>query len=128
MTFARIACALVLVGCSAFAFGHAKLVKAEPANGTTVTVAPTKFVLTFGEPAKLTALSLQKDAEPAKKIGPLPTDSAAEISVPAPKLTPGKYVLSWRAVGDDGHVMPGKLSFTVGPSPAATSAPGSTGL
>ena len=128
MTFARIACALVLVGCSAFAFGHAKLVKADPANGTTVAVAPTKFVLTFGEPAKLTALSLQKDAEPAKKIGPLPTDASAEISVPAPKLAPGKYVLSWRAVGDDGHVMPGKLSFTVGPSPAATSAPGSTGL
>ena len=128
MTFARIACALVLVGCNAFAFGHAKLVKADPANGTTVAVAPTKFVLTFGEPAKLTALSLQKDAEPAKKIGPLPTDASAEISVPAPKLAPGKYILSWRVVGDDGHVMPGKLSFTVGPSPAATSAPGSTGL
>jgi methionine-rich copper-binding protein CopC len=128
MKIARIACALVLVGCSALAFAHAKLVKAEPANGSTVTVVPTKFVLTFGEPAKLTALSLQKDAEPAKKIGPLPTDASAQISIPAPKLAPGKYVLSWRVVGDDGHVMPGKLSFTVGPSPAATSAPGSTGL
>jgi copper transport protein len=128
MTFSRIACALVLVGCSALAFGHAKLVKADPANGSTVTVALTKFVLTFDEPAKLTALSLQKDSEPAKKIGPLPADSSAEISVPAPKLAPGKYVLSWRVVGDDGHVLPGKLSFTVGPSPAATSAPGSTGL
>jgi methionine-rich copper-binding protein CopC len=128
MKFARIACALVLIGCSAFTFAHARLVKADPADGSTVTVAPTKFMLTFGEPAKLTVLSLQKDAEPAKKIGPLPTNASAEISVPAPKLAPGKYVLSWRAVGDDGHVMPGKLSFTVGPSPAATSAPGSTSL
>src|SRR5258708_5477455 len=128
MKFARIACALVLISCSAFAFAHARLVKADPADGSTVTVAPTKFVLTFSEPAKLAALTLQKDAEPAKKIGPLPTNASAEISVPAPKLAPGKYVLSWRAVGDDGHVMPGKLSFTVGPSPAATSAPGSTSL
>jgi copper transport protein len=128
MKFARLACALVLVGCSAFAFAHAKLVKADPADGSTVKVVPTKFVLTFGEPAKLTALSLQKDSEPPRKIGPLPTDASAEISIPAPKLAPGKYVLSWRVVGDDGHVLPGKLSFTVGASPAATSAAGSTGL
>jgi copper transport protein len=127
MKIARIACAFVLIGCSALAFAHARLVKADPADGSTVKAAPTKFVLTFGEPAKLTALSLQKDAEPAKKIGPLPAAASAEISVPAPKMEPGKYVLSWRVVGDDGHVLPGKLTFTVGPSPAATSAPGSTG-
>jgi hypothetical protein len=36
-------------------------------------------------------------------------------------------VLSWRAVGDDGHVMPGKVTFAVGPSGATTSAPGATG-
>lgn len=126
MKLARMACALVLVGCSTLAFAHAKLVKADPANGSTVKAAPTKFVLTFGEPAKLTALSLQKGAEPAKKIGSLPTDASAEISVPAPKMEPGKYTLSWRVVGDDGHVLPGKVTFTVGASPAATSAPGAT--
>jgi len=127
MKIARIACALVLMSCGALAFAHARLVKADPADGSTVKVAPAKFVLTFSEPAKLTTLTLQKDAEPAKKIGPLPTDASAEISIPAPKLAPGNYVLSWRVVGDDGHVLPGKLSFTVGPSPATTSAPGSTG-
>jgi copper transport protein len=128
MKIVRIAFALVLMGCGALAFAHAKLVKADPADGSTLTVAPAKFVLTFGEPAKLTALALQKDAGPAKMLGPLPKDAAAEISIPAPKLTPGKYVLTWRVVGNDGHVLPGKLTFNVGPSPAATSAPGSTGL
>jgi copper transport protein len=126
MKIARIACALLLVGASAFALAHAKLLKSDPVEGSTVKAAPTKFVLTFGEPAKLTTLTLQKDAEPAKKIGPLPTDAAAEISVPAPKLEPGKYVLAWRAVGDDSHVVPGKLTFTVGATPATTHAPGST--
>ena len=126
MKAARIACALMLVGASALAYAHAKLVKSDPAEGTTVKAAPTKFVLTFGEPAKLTTLTLQKDAEPAKKIGPLPTAASAEISVPAPKLQPGKYVLAWRAVGGDGHVLPGKVSFTVGATPATTSAPGAT--
>src|ERR1700742_2080424 len=120
MKIARIACALVLMSCGALAFAHARLVKADPADGSTVKVAPAKFVLTFGEPAKLTMLTLQKDAEPAKKIGPLPTDASAEISIPAPKLSPGKYVLAWRAIGDDSHVVPGKLTFTVGATAATT--------
>jgi methionine-rich copper-binding protein CopC len=50
----------------------------------------------------------------------LPTAAQAEISIPAAPLTPGKYILSWRAVGDDGHVMPGKVSFTVAQSGAMT--------
>jgi methionine-rich copper-binding protein CopC len=127
MKIARFICASALMACSALAFAHTHLVKAVPADGSTVMVSPPKFVLTFAEPAKLTALSLQKDTEPAKKIGPLPTAPAAEISIPAPQLAAGKYVLSWRAVSDDGHVMPGKVTFTVGPSGAAASAPGATG-
>ena len=111
-----IACALTLMSWSTVTWAHAHLVKSVPANGSTVAAAaaPAKFVLTFGEPAKLTVLSLQKDSEPAKKISPLPTAPAAQISIPAPQLAAGKYVLSWRAVGDDGHVVPGKLTFTVG--------------
>jgi len=127
MKIARIACASALIACSALAFAHTHLVKAVPADGSTVKVSPPKFILTFAEPAKLTVLSLRKDAEPAKKIGPLPTTPSAEISIPAPQLVAGKYVLSWRAVSDDGHVIPGKLTFTVGPSGATTSAPGATG-
>jgi methionine-rich copper-binding protein CopC len=127
MKVARIVCASALMACSALVFAHTHLVKAVPADGSTVTVSPPKFVLTFTEPAKLTVLSLQKDAEPAKKIGPLPTTPSAEIAIPAPQLVAGKYVLSWRAVSDDGHVMPGKVSFTVSPSGATTSTPGATG-
>jgi methionine-rich copper-binding protein CopC len=121
MKFARMGYVLALMSCSALTFAHTHLVKAVPANGSTISASPPNFVLTFAEPAKLTVLSLQKDAEPAKKIGPLPATPATEISVPAPQLIAGKYVLSWRAVSDDGHVMPGKLSFTVWQSRPATS-------
>ena len=108
----RIALALIFI--TGVAWAHAKLLKAGPAPGSVVSVAPKQFVLSFGEPARLTALSLKKDAEAARKLGPLPGSSATQIAVPAPPLAPGKYVLSWRAVGDDGHVVPGQLSFTVG--------------
>ena len=115
MKFARMACGLVLISLSALTWAHTHLVKAVPAEGSTISAPLPKFVLTFAEPARLTALSLQKDKEPAKKLGPLPEAAAAEISIPAPSLAAGKYVLSWRAVSDDGHVMPGKLTFTVAP-------------
>ena len=114
MKVIRVACVLALMSCGAQTWAHTHLVKSVPENGSTVAVAPSQFVLTFAEPARLTVLTLQKDVEAAKKIGPLPTTAAAVISIPAPHLAAGKYVLSWRAVGDDGHVMPGKLSFTVG--------------
>jgi methionine-rich copper-binding protein CopC len=116
MKIARLVCALVLMDCFAVASAHTHLVKSIPADGSTVTVSPTKFVLTFADPAKLTALSVQKGTEPVRKLGPFPTTASAEISVPAPQLATGKYVLSWRVVSSDGHVMPGKLSFTVGAS------------
>jgi len=127
MKFARIACTVILMSCGVAAFAHTHLEKAVPADGSTLTAAPTKFVLTFAEPVKATALSLQKDGGPVQKLGPLPTAPMAEVSIPAPQLAAGKYVLSWRVVTDDGHVMPGKISFTVAPSGAATSAPGATG-
>lgn len=127
MKIAPIAFAVTLMSWGALALAHTHLVKAVPADGSTVKVSPPQFILTFAEPARLTALSLQKDAEPARKIGPLPGIASAQISIPAPQLAAGRYVLSWRAVGDDGHVMPGQVHFTVGASGAATSAPGATG-
>ncbi len=115
MNIARIAGVGMLIGFSALAFAHTHLVRSVPADRTTIAVAPEKFVLTFAEPVKLTLLSLQKGAEPATKIGALPTIASAEISIPAPALTAGRYVLSWRAIGADGHVMPGKITFNVSP-------------
>jgi len=127
MKIGRMFCVGVMLCCAAIASAHTHLVKSVPANGATVAEAPAKFVLTFAEPVKVTALSLQKDSEPAQKLGPLPTAVAAEITIPAPQLKAGKYVLTWRVLSDDGHVMPGKVSFTVGPSGATTAAPGATG-
>jgi copper transport protein len=127
MKIARLVYALALLACGAAAVAHTHLTKSVPADGSTVTVSPPKFVLTFAEPARLTAMSIQKDSAPAKKLAPLPAAAAGEIAVTAPQLAAGKYVLTWRALSDDGHVMPGKISFTVAPSGAPTSAPGVTG-
>jgi copper transport protein len=96
------------------AWAHAHLLRAVPADGSVLQAAPARVVLTFSEAARLTALWVAPLGGTRQRIAPLPTDAAAEISVALPPLVPGRYVLSWRVVGSDGHVVPGELHFTLG--------------
>jgi methionine-rich copper-binding protein CopC len=109
----RVVGALALSLAATVALGHAHLQKAVPADGGTVTAAPANVVLTFSEAARLTACWLQKGEGPKQKIEPLPTTPAQQVSVPMPRLQPGTYVLSWRVVGDDAHIVPGQIQFTI---------------
>jgi len=43
----------------------------------------------------------------------LPTAATAKVTVPVPVIGSGNYIVKWRAVGDDNHVMNGKFIFTV---------------
>lgn len=103
----------------AAAYAHAHLHKSTPADGSVITAAPSTVVLTFSEAARLTAAWIQKGDEPKLKLEPLPEKSAAEVTVPVPALTPGSYVVSWRAVSADGHVTPGQIHFTLSADKAA---------
>jgi len=91
---------------------HTHLQGATPAEGSTVK-APESIMLMFSEAAKVTALTIQKDGDKEQKLSPLPTEAAAHVMVPAPTLAPGKYTVNYRVVSDDGHVMSGKIHFTV---------------
>jgi copper resistance protein C len=117
-------CTMLLLAASAVAHAHAHLKQATPADGSILTVSPGRLVLRFSEAARLTAASIQKAGAPAQKLKPLPMEPAVEISVALPSLGPASYVVSWRVVGDDGHIVPGQLHFTiVPPHPAARAAP-----
>jgi methionine-rich copper-binding protein CopC len=107
------------------AWAHTHLEEAQPAEGSIMTAAPANIVLRFSEAAHVTALTLQKEGEAAQKLAPLPSAPAEQVAVPSPKLAPGKYVVSWRVVSDDNHIMSGKLHFTVDPdaTPTAGKAP-----
>jgi methionine-rich copper-binding protein CopC len=104
---------LVLSLMSTVALAHAHLKKAFPGDGAVVDASPSNVVLSFSEPARLTVCWIQKGDGPKQKIDSLPTVSASDIPVPLPRLEPGSYVLSWKAVGDDTHIVPGQIHFTV---------------
>jgi methionine-rich copper-binding protein CopC len=118
--------AATLLAASALAQAHTHLKEAQPAEGSVLNTPPANIVLKFSEAARLTALTLQKDGGAEEKLAPLPTAAAAEASVPAGKLAPGKYVVSYRVVSDDNHIMSGKIHFTIDPSatPSAGKSPG----
>ena len=104
---------LAALGLSVAAQAHTHLKEAIPADGSTVKSSPENIMLMFSEAAKVTAISIQKEGDKEQKLSPLPAEASAHVMVPAPKLAPGKYTVNYRVVSDDGHVMSGKLHFTV---------------
>jgi copper resistance protein C len=111
MRLAKCFIASVLLFSAVTAHAHAHLSASVPQDGSTGK-APGAIELTFSETARLTALSLQREGEASRKLS-LPATSAAHITVPLPKLLPGRYTLSWRLLSGDGHVTSGSLHFTV---------------
>jgi methionine-rich copper-binding protein CopC len=101
------------------AFAHAHLAEAAPADGSVLTVAPTRFVLNFSEEAYLTALNLHKEGDAkAQKVVPLPTAASKSFSIAAPKLKPGEYRLDYRVMAaDDHHLSMGTIRFRLSPAP-----------
>ena len=104
---------VVLLLASAGALSHAHLEKATPADGSIVTAAPQSLLLEFSEPARLATLWISRDGGGRRKLAPLPQQPQQRIVVRLPDLIAGTYVVSWRAVGADGHVVPGQVRFTL---------------
>lgn len=109
---------VVLTWC-AIAQAHAHLLKSVPADGHMVATPPASVMLTFSEAARVTAAWIQQGAEGVKTKLAFPERAATEVTIALPALTPGTYVVSWRAASADGHVMPGRIRFTVSPVPAS---------
>ncbi len=113
VTVVSIAAASCLIAESAS--GHAHLDKVNPADGSSLMAAPAALEMTFSEPARMTALWIQKDQEPKQAVKDLPTATARTLRVALPVLAPGVYAVSWRVLSADGHIMSGGSHFTILP-------------
>ncbi len=105
--------ALALLVAMTVAEAHAHLRSAVPADGSSVATPPSRVVLRFSEAARLTAAWIARNAAPREPLRPLPDRAARELALSLPTLAPGRYVVSWRALSADGHIMPGEVRFTV---------------
>jgi methionine-rich copper-binding protein CopC len=118
-----IVAALVLPLVMLAASAHTGLRKATPENGSAVAEAPKEIVLEFSGAVRLTAVSLASAAGKQVDTGAVPTETAQRFVVPVGSLlAAGDYVVTWRAVGADTHVVSGEVKFKVDGSAAAAPA------
>ena len=96
---------------------HSPMTSVTPADGARLTSAPTTIEMRFRDPSRLIRFGLAA-AEDGTDVA-LGDDhlmvEAADHTVTLPPLRAGSYVASWRAMGEDGHVIKGRFSFTIAP-------------
>ena len=114
MRFLQLTVIVLAAGAAQTAFAHAELSASTPANCAMLESAPENVTLNFSEPVRLTALSVQKDGAAKQSLGPLPAEALEQFVVAAPALEDGHYMVSWRALSEDTHVMTGEFMFMVG--------------
>jgi methionine-rich copper-binding protein CopC len=109
----RFALGFLFLAIATPALAHAHLVKSVPAKGAQIK-SPKHVVLTFSEalePAFSGALLLDDQGRNFTG-GPVKIDGTVMTLTPD-RLTPGRYNVSWHAVGHDTHRTEGEFAFTV---------------
>ena len=109
---------------------HSPLSSSSPQDGETLDVSPPEIIMDFKSPAKLIKVEFKKSNNKQGKsflrglfggddVKSVPLGESFLMSmnkrqiIPMPSLGAGDYLLSWRAMGEDGHVIKGELTFKV---------------
>jgi len=113
---------LAVLAAPAPASAHAKLVSADPVDGSTLQDSPSTIVLTFNETVRplRSSYSLRSSLGDVE-ASPRAIGSTLELT-PDEKLSDGSWVLVWEVESADGHPVSGVLRFSVG-SPSSTPPP-----
>ncbi|GAA5512174.1 protein YobA [Deinococcus carri] len=116
------------------ALAHTEVTSVTPGANARVS-APTRVVLTFGEPLNLRfatlkvlplppgmeaaqaaaqALASRDDGERRVDTAPILSGQAARVVLPLrTPLRPGRYLIAWRILSEDGHPVSGHSVFQV---------------
>lgn len=117
--------AIVLLSCISAYAAHSiqtQLVQSTPADGSVSDKPPATFVFEFSEAVRFHEAFIKKEGDKEKPLHNVPYIDAKTITMPAPSLTAGRYVLEWQVFTHDSTVLSGRIRFTVsGESVAAPS-------
>lgn len=95
---------------------HPRLKAAGPAPGSVVTTSPKAIRIQFSEAVELafSGIEVKNGKGQVQPVGApaLAAKDKAQLIVPVNgELAPGKYTVSWHAVGDDTHKQEGSFNF-----------------
>lgn len=97
------------------AAAHSPLTSVTPADGAQLATAPQTIEMRFRDPSRLIRFALAGDGDGTDVV--LGDDhlmlESADHTVALPALAAGRYIASWRAMSQDGHVIKGRFSFTI---------------
>ena len=116
-----------LVASASPAAAHATLIKVTPADGATLTAAPSEVRLDFDEAVSSRFASVVVTGPTGEDVtGGAATVNGRHVSAPvAGNLGSGEYRVAFRVVSDDGHPVTGQSRFTLhlAAEPASSAAP-----
>jgi copper resistance protein C len=109
--------AILLLLVPVSSWGHAYLVKSSPTRRAVLSTPPTRVVLWFNErlEAQFSQLSLW-NAEGQQMDGgdvQVGADDRKMLSVGIPTLPPGSYIVKYRVLSVDGHIVEANYPFTI---------------
>lgn len=108
---------------------HNSLASSEPAEGSVLESPPSSWSLTFTGEVPLDSASgeiVLADGSRAALPGPVHGSSSSVIVFALPEGLQGELTGRWRLVGTDGHVITGRVQFSIVETPAESSLPPST--
>jgi copper resistance protein C len=102
------------------AAAHTAVKGAKPADGATLDSSPASIEITFEHPVQMTSISVVAEKAAERKVTFTPTTAATTFTVDKPALTAGHNEVHWKALSKDGHVVTGKLTYTIKPAGAGS--------
>ena len=96
------------------AFAHSMVKSSNITADAVLETAPTSFDIVFAHKVGLAKIGIETPLGEVIEIDyTAPKGMGDTFSVPLPELDGGDYVLTWRAVAKDGHVMSGNIPFSI---------------
>lgn len=96
------------------AYSHTAIKTSNIESGKTYESAPETLHLSFDAPVGLVELKLEtSDSREIDVDYELPKSMQKEFHVKLPELESGAYIIRWRTMSSDGHVMNGEIPFVI---------------
>ena len=103
----------MLFSATTLSFAHSNVSKSDPENGAQLSAAPKRLEVSFSKPTRVIKASITHDEKGQEKLVLSTKEPTTIISfTPTPKNV-GNYVVKWRALSEDGHVLKGSLEFSI---------------
>jgi methionine-rich copper-binding protein CopC len=101
----------------AVAWAHALLLESFPPAGAVLAAPPDRVRLRFNQRVdrRLSRLRLLGEGAGERELRVDPTGPPDRLEAPLPPLGPGRWVLRWDVLSEDGHVTGGTVPFRVQP-------------